>query len=157
MVVRLTLKNNHKKLNPLKCRNRTMRKIKRNTLIKSPHSKSQTHAKLMKDAPTLFKGSGAVVIVDEKCGNIYVHFNDEASHLSIHYLHNNKKTNTCECWNRVNSSNIHYKIDKTMTSNPIYISIYKNSAGKYTYNPNKIIEAKHKKLLDWTIKKLNQL
>ena len=148
---KITLKNNHKKLNPLKCRNRTRGK----GIHDKTHSK--LHAKLMKDAPSIFKGSGAVVILDNKCGNIYVHFNDEASHLSIHYLHNNRETNTCECWNRVNSSNIHYKIDKTMTSNPIYISIYKNSAGKYTYNPNKIIEAKHKKLLDWTIKKLNKV
>jgi len=150
MVVRLTLKNNHKNLNPLKCRNHTMRKRKKNTL-----NNSHLHAKVMKNAPTLFKGSGAVVIVDNKCGNIYVHFNDDGSHLSIHYLHNNRKTNTCECWNKVNSSNIHYKIDKTMTSKSIYIPIYQNSAGKFTYNSNRIIEAKHQKKLDWCIKKLN--
>ena len=132
---KLTLKNNHKHL-----------KINTN---------DANHAKLMKDAPSIFKGHKSVVIVDEKCGNIYVHINDEMSHLSIHYLHNNLKTNTCEYWNIYKkNTNIHYKINKTATSKPIYIPIYKNSKGKYTYNSNKMIEAKHQRLINWVITKL---
>ena len=59
--------------------------------------------------------------------------------------------------NLKDSTNIHYKIDKTATSKPIYIPIYKNSKGKYTYNSNKMIEAKHQKLIKWVITKLNNM
>ena len=52
---KLTLKNNHNHL-----------KININEV---------NHAKLMKNATSIFKGHKAVIIIDEKCGNVYVHFN----------------------------------------------------------------------------------
>ena len=152
MSSRVTLKNNHKNLNP-----RKSRYAKKSRKHRDNFEQIHNWSKLMKEAPTLFKGKDIVVIVDNKCGNIYVDFTKVSAHLSLHYLHNNLKKEECEYWTKSKKnkqySNIHYKIDYEDSS--IYIPIYLNSTKKFTYNSNKIIEPKHRKLIEWSINKLN--
>ena len=114
--------------------------------------------KLMHIAPTLFKDA-AKVVVDKKCGNIYIYFNN--AHLSFHYLY---KTKTgCKCWLKrskytrknksTHGSNIHYKIDDNINL-PIYIPIFIKRE-KFTYDNKVAIPSYHKKWLEWSIDKLN--
>ena len=109
-------------------------------------------------APTLFKDAKKV-IVDKKCGNIYVFFNK--SHLSLHYLY---KTKTgCKCWTKqkkytqknksTHGSNIHYKITEDK-EHPIYIPIFVKRE-KFTYDNKGIISSYHKKWINYCIEQLN--
>ena len=144
-------RSNKKNINVLNCF------LSRKKREKSNYKKIHNWSRLMYLAPTLFKGAKKV-IVDKKCGNIYVFFN--GGHLSLHYLY---KTKTgCKCWtkrskntrkNKSNGSNIHYKIDDKINL-PIYIPIFVKRE-KFTYDNKVDIPNYHKKWLDWSINKLN--
>jgi hypothetical protein len=160
-------RSNKKNINVLNCF------LSRKKREKSNYKKIHNWSRLMQVAPTLFKGSKKIII-DKKCGNIYVFFN--GGHLSLHYLY---KTKTgCKCWtkrsnskrsnskrsnsnkrskntrkNKSSGSNIHYKIDDKINS-PIYIPIFVKRE-KFTYDNKINISSYHKKCLDWIIDKLN--
>ena len=153
-------RSNKKNINVLNCY------LSRKKREKSNYKKIHNWSKLMVNATTLFKDANKI-IVDKKCGNIYVFFN--GGHLSLHYLY---KTKTgCKCWaKRSNSnkrshpkrskytrknkaSNIHYKIDDKINS-PIYIPIFVKRE-KFIYDNKVEIPSYHKKCLDWIIDKLN--
>ena len=150
-------RSNKKNINVLHCL------LSRKKREKSNYKKIHNWSKLMVNATTLFKDANKI-IVDKKCGNIYVFFN--GGHLSLHYLY---KTKTgCKCWtkrsnsnkrskntrkNKSSGSNIHYKIDDKINS-PIYIPIFVKRE-KFTYDNKINISSYHKKCLDWIIDKLN--
>ena len=130
---------------------------------KTNYKKIHNWSKLMSSTPTLFKNA-TKIIVDKKCGNIYVFFN--GGHLSLHYLY---KTKTgCKCWtkrsnsnkrsfgtrkNKSSGSNIHYKIDDKINS-PIYIPIFVKRE-KFTYDNKINISSYHKKWINYCIEQLN--
>ena len=150
-------RSNKKNINVLNCF------LSRKKREKSNYKKIHNWSRLMQVAPTLFKGSKKIII-DKKCGNIYVFFN--GGHLSLHYLY---KTKTgCKCWtkrsnsnkrisgtrkNKSSGSNIHYKIDDKINS-PIYIPIFVKRE-KFTYDNKVEIPSCHKKWLNYCIQQLN--
>jgi hypothetical protein len=154
---------NKKNINVLNCF------LSRKKREKTNYKKIHNWSKLMVKAPALFKGANQI-IVDKKCGNIYVFFN--GGHLSLHYLY---KTKTgCKCWikwsnsnkrsnsinlsnntrkNKSTGSNIHYKIDDKINL-PIYIPIFVKRE-KFTYDNKVEIPSCHKKWLNYCIQQLN--
>ena len=153
-------RSNKRNVNVLNC------SLSRKKREKSNYKKIHNWSRLMNVSPTLFKGAKKI-IVDKKCGNIYVFFN--GGHLSLHYLYKTKIG--CKCWSkrsnskRSNSnnhftkkykssgSNIHYKIDDKINL-PIYIPIFVKRE-KFIYDNKINISSYHKKWLNWCINKLN--
>jgi len=102
----------------------------------------------------------------DKCGNYYVFFNSSEihSHLSFHYLKEDKKGN-CKCWTRKKNSknsktrknnrgsNIHYK-DDSNKDDPIYTPIFVKD-GKFTYS-NSRLKQQHIFIMKWILTKLNR-
>ena len=150
-------RSNKKNINVLHCL------LSRKKREKTNYKKIHNWSKLMSSTPTLFKDA-TKIIVDKKCGNIYVFFN--GGHLSLHYLY---KTKTgCKCWtkrsnsnkrskntrkNKSSGSNIHYKIDDKINS-PIYIPIFVKRE-KFTYDNKVEIPSYHKKWINYCIRQLN--